>query len=164
MSAFGLGNNEEYLVHLIAVKHLLEQKETVQDVGKAFQAVLELRKQLEPLSKAPEGKTKAKKNEQRKKLFEIKEDLKATAETLKVYKLFRCFVVGKVGVQWDKIVQEMHCKDPWIGMNGQSHKGLHVLSWLSFQDCIELHKFTIFPADDSEKQRFYMQQTVKKHQ
>jgi hypothetical protein len=31
-------------------------------------------------------------------------------------------------------------------------------------DCIELHKLTIFPADAAEKQRYYMQQTIKKPQ
>ncbi len=95
MSAFGQGNNEEYLVHVIAVKHLLEQKGTVQDIGKAFQAVLEVRKQIELLLKAPEGKTKTEKDEQRKALSTIKEDFKtacklAVAETLNEYKLF-CF-------------------------------------------------------------------------
>ncbi len=36
MSAFSQGNNEGYLVCIIAVKHLLKQKGTVQDVGQAF--------------------------------------------------------------------------------------------------------------------------------
>jgi hypothetical protein len=63
MSAFGQGNNEEYIVHIIAVKRLLEQKGTVQDVGKAFQVVLEVRKQMEPLIKAQEGKKRLKKDE-----------------------------------------------------------------------------------------------------
>jgi hypothetical protein len=31
-------------------------------------------------------------------------------------------------------------------------------------DCIELHKLTLFPADAAEKQRYYMQQTIKKPQ
>jgi hypothetical protein len=65
-------------------------------------------------------------------------------------------------MQWDKIVHEMHSKDPWIGVNGQSHKGLHVQSWLSFQECIKLHKLTLFSADAAEKQHFYMWQTIKK--
>ncbi len=43
---FGQGNNEEYFIHVIAVKWLLEQKGTVQDIGKAFKAVSEVRKQL----------------------------------------------------------------------------------------------------------------------
>jgi hypothetical protein len=170
MSAFGHGSNEEYLVHVIAIKHLLEQKGTIQDVGKAFGAIVEVRKQLELLLEALERKRNAEKYEQRKKLSAIKEDLKAACklvvvETLKAYELFRCFVViGEVQTQWDKIVQEMHSKDPWIGMNGQSVKGLHALSWLSFQDCIKLHKLNIFPDDAAEKQRFYMQQTIKKPQ
>jgi hypothetical protein len=36
MSAFGQVNNEEYLVHVIIIKYLLEQKGALQDVGKAF--------------------------------------------------------------------------------------------------------------------------------
>jgi hypothetical protein len=31
-------------------------------------------------------------------------------------------------------------------------------------DCIELHKLTVFPAVAAEKQRFYMQQMIKKPQ
>jgi hypothetical protein len=99
----------------------------------------------------------------------IKEDLKATGEhgvveTPKAYKLLHCFVVGKVQMQWEQIVHKMHCKYPWIGMNGQSHKGLCLRSWLSFQDCIKLHELTVFPADVAEKQRFCMQQMIKKPQ
>jgi hypothetical protein len=78
MSAFGQGNNKEYLVHVITIKHLLEQKGTIQDFEKAFQVVLEVRKQLEPLLGTPEGETKTEKDELRKKLSAIKEDLKAT--------------------------------------------------------------------------------------
>jgi len=57
MSAFGQGNNEEYLVHIITIKHLLEQKGTIQDVRKAFKVVVEVRKEIEPLLEAQEGKT-----------------------------------------------------------------------------------------------------------
>jgi hypothetical protein len=35
---------------------------------------------------------------------------------------------------------------------------------LSLQDCIELHKLPIFPANAAEKQHFYMQQMIKKPQ
>jgi hypothetical protein len=58
----------------------------------------------------------------------------------------------------------MHTKNPWIGVNGKSNKGICVKSWISFMDCIELHKLTIFPADAAEKQCYYMQQTIKKPQ
>ncbi len=97
------------------------------------------------------------------------EDLKAThklgvAETLKAYELFHCFIIHEAQTQWAKIVQEIHCKDPWIGVNGQLHKGLPVQPWLSFQDCIKPHKLTVLPTDAAENQHFYMQQTVKKPQ
>ncbi len=58
----------------------------------------------------------------------------------------------------------MHTKNPWIGVNGKHNKGIRVKSWISFMDCIELHKLTVFPADAAEKQRYYMQQTIKKPQ
>jgi hypothetical protein len=35
---------------------------------------------------------------------------------------------------------------------------------MSFQDCHELHKLTVFSADAAERQRFYIQQVVRKPQ
>jgi hypothetical protein len=77
-----------------------------------------LGKHLGPSLKAPkEGKMKAEKDKQKKKLSTIKEDLKtdhklAGVETLKAYELFHCFVVGEAQMQWDKTFQEMQSKDP----------------------------------------------------
>ncbi len=65
MSAFCQGNNEEYLVHVIAIKRLLEQKVTDQDVRKAFQVVVEVRKELEPLLEAQKDTTEYKNEEQK---------------------------------------------------------------------------------------------------
>jgi hypothetical protein len=67
-------------------------------------------------------------------------------------------------MQWGRILNEMHTKKPWIGVNGKSNKGICVKSWISFMGCIELHKLTIFPADTAEKKRYYMQKTIKKPQ
>ncbi len=67
-------------------------------------------------------------------------------------------------MQWGRIVNEMHMKNPWIGVNGKPNKGICVKSWISFMDCIELHKLTVFPADAAENQRYYMQQMIKKPQ
>jgi hypothetical protein len=76
---------------------------------------------LELLLKAPEGKRKIEKMSKGKSYLQSRN---VVVETLKAYKLLCCFVVGKAKMQLNKIVQEMHCKDPWIGMNSQSHKGL----------------------------------------
>jgi hypothetical protein len=33
--------------------------------------------------------------------------------------------------------------------------------WMSFQDCLELHKLTVFSADAAKRQQFYIQQAVR---
>jgi hypothetical protein len=58
MSAFGQGSNNEYLVHIIVVKQLLEQKRTTEDMKMAFKVVLAIKKQLEPFCMIPkDGET-----------------------------------------------------------------------------------------------------------
>ncbi len=124
---------------------------------------------MSPFFNFPEDESAAKKEARKKKLSNLNESLKAkksfaVEQAQKAYKLFCCFVLGKARMQWDRIVNEMHTKNPWNGINGKSNKGIRVKSWISFMDCIELHKLTVFPADAAEKQRYYMQQTSKKPQ
>jgi hypothetical protein len=169
MPTYGSGNNEEYLAHVIAVLQLVEQKGTVAEVKEAFAALVKVRKEMGPFFNFPEDETPAEKEARKKKLVDLNESLKAKKsfavdQAQKAYELFRCFVVGKVQTQWDRIVNEMHAKNPWIGINGKSNKGIQVKSWISFTSCIELHKLTVFPADAAEKQRYYMQHTIKKPQ
>jgi hypothetical protein len=169
MPTYGSGNNKEYLVHVIAVLQLVEQKGTADKVKEAFAALVKVRKERSPFFYFPEDKTVAKKEARKKKLSNLNKSLKAKKsfavdQAQKAYKLFCCFVVGEARTQWDKIVNKMHTKNPWIGVNGKSNKGIHVKSWISFMDCIKLHKLTIFPADAAEKQHCYMQQSIKKPQ
>ncbi len=48
----------------------------------------------------------------------------AIAVTGQAYEMSHLFIVGDQQTQWDKIVQDMHTKDPWIGVDGVSHKGI----------------------------------------
>jgi hypothetical protein len=66
--------------------------------------------------------------------------------------------------QWDCVCRKMHECNLWAGVNGQVTKGRHPRTWMSFQDCLELHKLTVFTADAAERQRFYIQQAVRKPQ
>jgi len=61
-------------------------------------------------------------------------------------------------------VKETFDRDTWVGVNGKTHDGPRVRTWKSLTDCIELHKLTVLPADAAEKQRFYVQQVVRKPQ
>jgi hypothetical protein len=169
MPIYGTGNNEEYLVHIIAILRLVKQKGTAAKVKEAFAAFVTVRKEISPLLEFPDDKTATKKEARKKKLNNLKEALKAKKDIAvkkaqKAYKLFLCFVVGKAQTNCDRIVNEMHMKNPWVGMNGKSNKGLCIPSLISFMNCIKLHKLTVFPADAVEKQCYYMQQTIKKSQ
>jgi hypothetical protein len=169
MPTLGTGNNEEYLVHVIAVLHLVEQKGTAAEAQEAFAALVTIRKEMSPFFNFPEDKTVATKKTRKKKLNKLNESFKAKKTfavelAQKAYKLFRCFIVGEAQTQWDRTVNKMHTKNPWIAMNGKSNKVICVKSWISFMDCIELHKLTIFPADAAEKQHYNMQQTIMKPQ
>jgi hypothetical protein len=75
MSAYGIGNNKEYLVHIIAIMHLIEQKGTAQDVEKAFEVLVEVRREMQPLLKFPDNKTESEKEEHKKKLLKFKKTL-----------------------------------------------------------------------------------------
>jgi hypothetical protein len=166
---YGTGNNKEYLVHIIAILHLVKQKRTAAAVKEAFAAFVIVRKEMSPLLEFPDDKTASKKEVRINILTNLKKNLKAKKDVSvkkaqNAYELICCFVVGKVQTNWDRVKNEMHMKNPWVGVNGCSNKGLHMHSWISFVECIELHKLVVFPADAAEKQRYCMQQTIKKPQ
>jgi hypothetical protein len=52
--------------------------------------------------------------------------------------------------------------DSWAGVNGQMTTGRRLCSWTASQDCLELHKLTVFATDMAKRQRFYIQQVVRK--
>ncbi len=49
-------------------------------------------------------------------------------------------------------------------VNGQVTKGRRLRTWMSFLDCFKLHKLMVFSADAAERQRFYIQQVVRRPQ
>jgi hypothetical protein len=139
------------------------------NIKNAWGSIVEVRREMNPYFEFSEDKTEEEKETWKQMLSKYKEihkakKLFAITETQKAYEMFHCSVVGNPQIQWDKIVHEMHTKDPWISVNGSSNKGPRVCSWPSFLDCIKLHKLTIFPVDATEKQRHYMRQMVKKPQ
>jgi hypothetical protein len=68
MPTYGTGNNEEYLVHIIAVMHLIKQKGTAAEVKESFAALVAVRKEKSPLFNFPDNETAAEEELQKKKL------------------------------------------------------------------------------------------------
>jgi hypothetical protein len=115
------------------------------------------------------SKSCGEKEDLKKQIKKAKEDVlkakkEALAEIVKAYELLCIYFIGKAWTQWDKVVSKMHMEDPWVAVNGASHKGPRVKTRASLLDCIELYKLTIFSCDVTELQRHYMQQYVKKPQ
>jgi hypothetical protein len=117
-------------LHVISVLRLVKQKGAAAEVKEAFAALVAVRKEMSPFFNFPEDKTVAAKEARKKKLNKLDKSLKAKKTIAvklaqKAYELFRCFVVGKAQMQWDRIANEMHTKNLWIGVNGKSNKGNH---------------------------------------
>jgi hypothetical protein len=166
MPTYGTGNNKEYLVYLITILCLDEQKGTAAEVKEAFTAFVAVRKEMSPLLDVPKDETANEKEGRKKKLSNVKEAIQikkdvAVKKAQKAYELFCCFVAGKARTNWDRIVNEMHTKNLWVSVNCHSNKGLCVRSWFTVMNCIKL---PVFPADAAEKQCYYMQQMIKKPQ
>jgi hypothetical protein len=86
---------------------------------------------------------------------------KAIART---YELLRNLLFGDMQTQWDRVCHKMHERDLWAGINDQVTKGKHPRTWAAFQDCLQLHKLAVFTADAVKRQKFYIQQVVRKPQ
>ncbi len=82
----------------------------------------------------------------------------------KSYKQLRNLLSGNAQSQWDCVCREMHEHDSWAAVNGQVTEGRRPRTWMSFLDCLELHKLMVFSADANKRQWFYIQQAVCKPQ
>ena len=47
----------------------------------------------------------------------------ALKEIVKAYELICTYFVGKACIQWDKVAQEMHQKNPWVAVDGSLNQG-----------------------------------------
>ncbi len=78
---------------------------------------------------------------------------KAIAE---LYEQLRNLLSSDAQSQWDCVCREMHKNDLWAAVNSKITKGRRPRTWMSFLDCLKLHKRMVFSADAAEKQQFYI--------
>jgi hypothetical protein len=148
MVPFHAGSNKDYVNHIITMIRLVEQKDLKNSVEKVFAAASEIKEKVRPLykklnmSKHPQEKESLKKQIDTTEKELEKAEKKALREIVKAHDLLRTYFISKACTQWDKVVQEMHQKDPCVAMNGSLNKGPRKKTWESFLDCIELHKLT----------------------
>ena len=79
-----------------------------------------------------------------------------------VYDLFCMTLKEDPKLQCDRIVDDMHAKDPWEDSKGVTQYSLRRKLVKSLSDCINFHKLTVYSVDAAERQRFYMMSNLKK--
>ncbi len=91
-------------------------------------------------------------------------EAKVTESTLVclAYDLFPKLLRDEPKIHWDRIVTDMHTKNPWEDIKGVKHNSLHGKLQQSLTDCIEFHKITVFTVDTAERLRYYLMCSVKK--
>jgi hypothetical protein len=167
------GNNKEYLVHIVTVLQVIEQKGLPKKCQVLAKAVLRWSEALKNLQDASESQDTvltsvditARKVEIEQTQQMLQEAQKAHNKAItKTYEQLRNLLSGNAQSQWDCVCREMHERDSWAAVNGQVTKGRCPQTWMSFLDCLKLHKLTVFSADAAKRQRFYIQQVVRKPQ
>jgi hypothetical protein len=158
---------EEYLQHLNTFTRMLVRKKLADDLTKCTKAVVSAAATVRKYLKVPNGEKTSEKAERLLLLEPAKQEL-VTAEVAEsamvasVYELFRKGLKEDPELQWDRIVEDMHTKDPWEDLRGVKHKGIRRKSYLSLWECIDFHKLTVYSINAAERQRFYMLCNLKK--
>jgi hypothetical protein len=170
---YSRGNNKEYLAHIVAVLRIIKQKGLPKKCRVLAKAVVRWSEALKNLQEATGSQetvstsvdVMARKVEIEQTQQMIQESQKAHSKAIaKTYEQLRNLLSGDAQSQWDRVYREMHKRDLWAAVNGQVTKGWGPQTWTSFPDCLKLHKLTVFSADAAKRQRFYIQQAVRKPQ
>jgi hypothetical protein len=173
MPIYSRGNTEEYLMHIVAVLQIIDQKGLGKKCRMLAKAVEKRSEALKNLLKAAGSQdtistnidVQARKVEIEQTQQMLQEAQKAHNKAIpKTYEQLRNLLSGDAQSQWDHVCHKMHKRNSWAGINSQVTKGRHPRTWMSSRDCLELHKLTVFIADAAKRQRFYIQQAVRKPQ
>jgi hypothetical protein len=141
---------------------MLERRKITDDLLKLAKAVASLKAPVRKLRAAPPGEKPADKTvrlEQLKdavdKLVEAK--IHEDAKVATIYELFRKTLKQEdPELQWDRIVTDMHTKDPWEDLKGAKHDGIRGRSSKSLWECVDFHKRTIYSINAAEQHRLYI--------
>ncbi len=150
---FSRGNNKEYIVHIVAVLRIIEQKGLHKKCRVHAKAVVKRQAVLKNLQEASEPQVTSVdiaahkvEIEQTSQMLQEAQQAhdKAIAESCKQ---LRNLLSGDAQSQWDCVCREMHESDSWAAVNGKITKDRRPRTWMSFLDCLEPHKLTVFSAD-----------------
>jgi hypothetical protein len=132
MPIYSRGNNKEYLVHIVAVLRVIEQKGLPKKCQVLAKAVVRWSKALMNLQEAAESQdtvltsvdVTARKVEIEQTQQMLQEAQKAHNKAIaESYKQLRNLLSGEAQSQWDCVCRGMHERDLWAAVNGQVTEG-----------------------------------------
>jgi hypothetical protein len=166
MPIYSQGNTEEYLAPIVAVLQIIDQKGLPKKCRMLAKAVVRQSEALKNLQEAAGSQetvstsvdVTARKLEIEQTQQMLQEAQKAHNKAIaKTYMQLRNLLSGDAQSKWDCVCHKMHKRDSWAEVNGQVTKGRRPQTWMSFLDCLVLHKLTVFSADAAKRQRLYIQ-------
>jgi hypothetical protein len=145
----------------------MEKKGYEADLEKASKVTLSTTTALKKLAKAQHGEKDPAKVKRLTKVKAAKERIiyvKVAESTLAclAYDLFRKLLRDEPKIQWDRIVTDLHTKNPWEDIKGVKHNSFRRKLQQFLTDCIEFHKLTVFTVDAVERLRCYLMCSAKK--
>jgi hypothetical protein len=134
MPIYSHGNNEEYLVHIVAVLCIIDQKGLSKKCRMLAKAVVRWSEALKNLQEAVGSQETVSTSVD---VTACKVEIEQTQQTLqeaqkahnkaitKIYKQLRNLLFINAQSQWDHVCRKMHKRDSWAAVNGQVTKGWH---------------------------------------
>ncbi len=141
MPIYSRGNTKEYLMHIVAVLQIINQKGLGKKCRMLAKAVEKRSDALKNLLKAAGSQdtvstnvdVQARKVEIEQTQQMLQEAQKAHDKAItKTYKQLRNLLSGDAQSQWDCVCRKMHERDSWAGVNGQVTECRHPQTWMSF--------------------------------
>jgi hypothetical protein len=153
-------DGEEYVKHLMSFHRYCEKLGYEADLEAAAKVTLIAYQSLKKAGKVPPGEKETAKATRLAKVEAAKTELEKAkiAESTFVgpaNDLFRKLLHDDPETQWDRIMSEMHTKNPWEDLTGVKRNSFRMKLQLSLIECIEFHKLTFFSIDAAERLKYY---------
>ena len=160
-------NPKTYIKWFLVYLRVISKKKFDEKLLACSKSLKEALEDLQKPSKVPKKESADEKAERKLELAAAKlrssEAYVEHASAIGVcYDLFCQLLADEPQVQRDRMVREVHKKDPWMGLDGNKHKGLHMKTSKLLEDCIMFHKLTVFNCDWVERQKAYMMGSLEK--
>ncbi len=99
---------------------------------------------------------------QEEKMRQAEETRVAAAEAF--FSTYANLLSIEAHIAWERIVEQQIGTTPWTDLKGKKHSKVEPKTKKSFDDCVTHHLLTFFSADAADRQKYYINNYLKKPQ